>query len=181
MTTLPIEHTRSHLPEVIAQKVEDIAKENGITEFQLLLGQALLPQWDQTCPLPKNACTWYYTGGMYWLLSCDGNPYMEPIQRNAESSAPRGAEDGSLWVITLDDAGEHLQVHQYVPASPPQEEALTWLTFDVLVRGRVTVIAQNASDGQTMVEERIANLSCDDSNVPSLDLHVDECWATGRQ
>ena len=93
-----------------------------------------------------------------------------------------------LWVITLDDAAEHLRVSRCLLIAPEkgkplkappmasEHEVLTWFTFDITIRGQISVIARDGAHARDVIEKTIENLTSDDSDVPSLDLRVDDCW-----
>lgn len=191
MTKIAIESAGTVLPEVIARKIQHIAGENDVRECELLSERVITPLWDQTSPLPRNARAWFYTGGVFWLLYSDGELYAEPAQGHRGYQEDPRTEGAVVWVLTLNDQVEHLRVSRCFLGAPEQNETphlqattstdreievFTWFEFNVTARGQISVVARDSDRARELVEETIENLTCDDPNVPALDLRVDDCW-----
>ncbi len=62
MNDIECNRATDFLPKVIAQKVQSIARENGVETFELLLDRFIDPYRNQTYLLPRNTRAWFYTG-----------------------------------------------------------------------------------------------------------------------
>ena len=126
-SSISIESALPVLPFPVARKVQAIADENGVGECELLSARALSPQWDQVYLLPRNSRMWAYTGGFVWLLFSDGETYAEPAQVDLAQQESSLMGEAALWVITLDDAAEHLRVSRclLIPAERASPKAST--------------------------------------------------------
>jgi hypothetical protein len=189
MTRIAIESARTVLPEVIAHKIQHIAGENDVHECELLSERVIPPSWDQTFPLPRNSRAWLYAEGEIWLLYSDGELYAEPAQGYRENRDGPRTSGSAIWVLTLDDGAEDLRVSRCLLGAPIEalqaqattptdsdSEVFIWFKFDVTARGQISVIARDSDHARDLVEETIENLTCDDPDVPALDLRLDDCW-----
>lgn len=121
---IAIQHANDYVPEIIVRKLQQVASENNVQTFDLILEREIAPLWDQIFPLPRNARAWFYDGGGSWMLFSDGELFAEPLIRTSNLGQFLPQYENIIWVVTLDDAAEHLRVSQCILSMPGHQKTI---------------------------------------------------------